>query len=72
MNKDERCYMIFGGIFSFIAGSAFPVSAIFLGKMLFTLTSYGYVDDDEYRNDRNWYCLAFVFVAITSFVSNLI
>ncbi|KRW98762.1 P-loop containing nucleoside triphosphate hydrolase [Pseudocohnilembus persalinus] len=70
INKDERAFMFLGGICSFTAGTCYPVSAIFLGELLYILISYGYIPDEEFRKKRDENALGFVIIAIVSFISN--
>lgn len=73
LNKEERPYMFMGGIFSFISGCCFPVSAIFLAHLLFVLGSfYNYADVDDFKRDVGLDCLGMFIVGIVSFVSNLL
>lgn len=63
--------MFMGTIFSLIAGTAFPLIAIFMAKMLDIMAKVDVLEDDEYREECNWVGLWFLLVALGSGVSSL-
>lgn len=57
-----------GILFAFINGTTFPVSAILLSNMIFTLATF-YTDPSTFREDVNLYSWLYVALASYSFIS---
>lgn len=66
-NSPEKPWMWFGGIFSFIGGTSFPFCALIMAKMMDVLARVDFMDEDEFRDEANKWCLWFLWISLITF-----
>ena len=69
LNKPERKYLYLGILAAAVNGAINPIVGLFLSYLTVVLLE---TDSKNFRDDSNMYCLAFLIIAIVSFLANLL
>lgn len=64
--------MYIGGLFSATAGSSFPFCSLVMAKMMDILGRVKVMDEDEFREESDKWCLWFLIISLITFVATLI